>query len=122
MARSRVSRVIEAFLACSTASRRRGLLAGSAPDLAAMVSSVASLVKRRPFCAALCSRLFCFHCAPMARVYHEVPGLTRFAHAAPIPRGSSAAAVGAHPGAKPDNLHSGMPNQSIYDSVFDLVG
>ena len=56
-----VVEMIEAFLAASIASRRRGFIDGSGPLFAATMISLVSLVKSRPLAAALCSRPFCFH-------------------------------------------------------------
>ena len=61
MARSSVSRGIEARLACSTALRSRGFESGSAPVRAATMISFASLVKMRPFVAAASARPLAFH-------------------------------------------------------------
>ena len=61
IARSSVSRGIEARLACSTALRSRGLESGSAPVRAATMISLASLVKMRPFVAAASARPLAFH-------------------------------------------------------------
>src|SRR4051812_28065522 len=43
-------------------------MSGSAPPRAAIMISLASLVKMRPFASAAASRPFCFHCAPMRLV------------------------------------------------------
>src|SRR5262245_46903246 len=64
MARSRVSRGIEAFFAFSTATRRRAFISGSGPALAATMISFTSLPKMRPRAAAFSVRPLCFHCAP----------------------------------------------------------
>jgi hypothetical protein len=61
MARSIVSRGIEAFFAASTAERSFAFISGSAPPLAATMSSFTSLPKTRPRAAAFSVRPLCFH-------------------------------------------------------------
>src|SRR5690606_27205091 len=65
MARSSVSRVMDAFFACSTARRRRGFMSGSGPLRAATMISLVSLVKIRPLALAAISLCLAFHCAPI---------------------------------------------------------
>jgi hypothetical protein len=65
MARSSVSLGIEALRACSTTSRSRELLAGSAPLRAATMMSLASRPNSLPLASAACALPFAFHCAPM---------------------------------------------------------
>src|SRR5690606_16546512 len=65
MARSRVSRGMDAFFACSTTRRRRGFMSGSAPLRAAIMISLDSLPNVRPLAFAAASLCFAFHCAPM---------------------------------------------------------
>ena len=77
MARSSVSRLIDARLACSMASRSRGLAAGSAPAFAAIITSLATFPRIRPFAAALAVRPLCFHCAPMAPFLADAGASTR---------------------------------------------
>jgi hypothetical protein len=56
---------MEAFLAASTAIRRRAFMSMSAPARAAIMISLASFVKTQPLASAASSRHFCFHCAPV---------------------------------------------------------
>src|SRR3990167_8459480 len=65
MARSMVSLGMDAFLAWSTAMRSLEFMSLSAPTRAATMISLASLVKMRPFAAAVVSLILVFHCAPM---------------------------------------------------------
>ncbi len=70
MARSKVSRGIEAFLACSTAKRKRGFMAGSAPLRAATMISLDNLPKTRPLVLAAISLCLAFHCAPIIILFN----------------------------------------------------
>src|SRR5690606_10397154 len=78
IARSSVSRGIEAFFACSTTRRKRGFMSGSAPLRAAIMISFDSLPKVRPLALAAASLCFAFHCAPMlALVVRADEGVAR---------------------------------------------
>jgi len=61
IARSIVSRDIDALRAASTAIRSRGFIVGSAPSRAATISSREMRVMIRPLAFAAASRPFCFH-------------------------------------------------------------